>query len=331
MLRKNGVTRVSIGIQSFDFESLRDTARTFTGHKRDDEERAVKLLMDSGIPHINIDMIQDLPVQGSKNLERLEKDLRKVKNVKPNNVSWYNLRLRPETAYARRTLNLVDENESLLTRLTIWNAMERIGYTVLEGDRFALTARYEDTFRKARGSVDSDLLGIGVSAYSHVYPAFFQNARVIGGRVRADSKRATQEYIRQVNEEGYAITHGFKLSDDELLAGKFALGLKKGVSLTELHEYLAFSPDCGAYNRVVLEPSTRFIEAGLLEVDEGQIRFTRKGRLFENEICAQFYSPRTVYNAHERRGTLTPEIMDRYRQYRETQVLSQVMAEQKVA
>ncbi|MDP1694141.1 MAG: radical SAM protein [Candidatus Woesearchaeota archaeon] len=332
MLRKLSVTRMSIGIQSFDFESLKDMARTFPGHTSEDEERAVRTLLNSDIPNVNMDMIQDLPIKSREYLERLQHDLLRVAQLKPQHVTWYNLRLRPETTYARQKegrVKLVTEEESLHTRLTIWNFMESIGYVVLEGDRFALAESYEDQFRKTRGSVTTDLLGMGVSAYSHVQPGFFQNTREIGSNVRADSQKAIEKYMKQVREKGHAITYGFPLTRDELLAGKFALGLKKGVSHEEVHKALTWMRECGAYNNAILHQSSELIDAGLLEVREGRIQFTRKGRLFENEICARFYSPRVIHAAHERRGTLTPEITSRYEQYRGRQELDQIAAEQR--
>ena len=329
ILKKYGTTRMSIGIQSFDFESLIDMARTFRGHTQDDEERAVKILLESGIPNINIDMIQDLPLKSKDYLERLKQDLFKVAKLKPQHVTWYNLRLRPETAYARHDTQLVTEEQSLHTRLTLWNFMEQIGYIVLEGDRFALAESYEDKFRQTRGSVDTDLLGMGVSAYSHLHPGFFHNPREIGSTVRADSQKAVQKYIQKVMENGHAITYGFPLTDDELLAGKFALGLKRGVSLEEIHEFLAFSPECGPYNNMVLHPSTKLIDAGLLEVKDGKVQFTRTGRLFENEICATFYSPRVRFFAHERRGTVTEDVRQDYQSYRVAQELNLIGTEQR--
>src|SRR3989338_5284869 len=328
ILQVYGTTRMSIGIQSFDFESLKDMARTFKGHTQDDEERTVRILLESGIPNINIDMIQDLPLQSKKYLERLKDDLFKVAELKPQHVTWYNLRLRPETAYARHDVNLVTEEQSLHTRLTIWNFMEEIGYLVLEGDRFALAKSYEDKFRQTRGSVDTDLLGMGISEIGRAHPGFFHNPREIGSTVRADSQRAVQKYIQKVMENGHAITYGFPLTDDELLAGKFALGLKRGVPLEEIHEFLSVSPECGPYNNMILRPSTKLIESGLLEVTDGKVRFTRIGRLFENEICATFYSPRVRYLAHERRGTVTEEIRQNYQNYRVAQELNLTRSEQ---
>ena len=95
-----------------------------------------------------------------------------------------------------------------------------------------------------------------------------------------------------------------------------------------MHEFLSFSPECGSYNNMVLHPSTKLIEAGLLEVTDRKVQFTRTGRLFENEICATFYSPRVRFLAHERRGTVTEEIRKNYQDYRVAQELNLARSEQ---
>jgi len=317
ILKANGVNRMSMGVQSFDFETLRDTARTFKGHQRVDEEKAVKILLDSGINHINIDMIQDLPEQSSSPLDRLRVDLETIARLQPQHITWYNMRLRPETTYARRGSSRVSpEEQSLLHRLTIWNFLETTGYQVLEGDRFAKGKEYEDKFRKARGSVTRDLLGMGVSAYSHVNGIFFQNPRVIGNNVRLDSRMATDQYIERLRSGEHAITFGFSIDASERLAALFALGLKNGVSHQEIHDAYLGQPDCGAYMAQIVNPRIQsYVNAGLLEAKDGVIEFSRLGKLFENEICASFYSPAVVATAKSRRGELTEELKALYKNY----------------
>jgi len=326
MLVAQGVTRMSIGIQSFDFASLRDMARTFKDHTPYDEEQAVRILLASGIPNINVDMIQDLPSPTGDYDGRLQHDLSKIAELKPQHVTWYNMRLRPETVYAKKRSPDVAERESLLTRLTLWQVMEQLGYQVLEGDRFALADQFEDTFRQTRGSVDTSLLGMGVSSYSHVGSSFFQNMRVTGGSVRGDSKLAVNQYIAAVERQGHGITTGFKMTDDELVAGKLALGLKKGVDLEGLLERFSSSPDAQAYIDRVLTPQVAALqEAGLVTLTDGQLTFTQAGRLFENEICARFYSPRVILSAHEKRGTATEQMRQDFGDYEMHQQVDTVL------
>jgi len=265
--------------------------------------------MLSGIPQINADMIQDLPLISKSYNERLQRDLEKITAIGPHHITWYNMRLRPETTYAHMEIVVPSERESLLTRLTIWNYLEGNGYKILEGDRFAKEEKNEDKFRKTRGSVKSQLIGMGVSAYSHVPGEnfgqregfFFQNSRDIGKRVREDSRQAVADYIRKVQEHGHAITFGYPLTVDEEIAGTFALGLKKGVDLPAVTEYIETTPEGAAYSRAVLTDLISLLGAGLIIIEDGIMKFSRTGRLFENELSAKFYTPRAKYLALQRR------------------------------
>ena len=80
---------------------------------------------------------------------------------------------------------------------------------------------------------------------------------------------------------------------------------------------------------MVLHPSTKLIGAGLLEVTDGKVQFTRTGRLFENEICATFYSPRVRFLAHERRGMVTEDVKQDYLEYVAAQEVGLLQSAQK--
>ena len=313
MLLDRGVTRSSIGIQTFDPAGLLCTGRGYKGHNVDDEEKAVRILLDK-FGNLNVDMMEDLPITGNIDYyERLAKDLLKIAELKPHHVTWYNMRLRPE----RKVKGVIpSEKDSLTARLAIWNFMEDIGYITYEGDRFFLAECFEDEFRKTRGSMRTNLLGLGVSAYSHTKDLFFQNPRRIGGTLRDDSLDTTRKYIKKVEEKGFATEWGFIMSADEILAGEFALGFKRGVDL----KYLFGESLCGGYHMfpgagVYIEYTNPFvkplIENGLVEVKDNIVQLTRKGRLWENEICRLYYTPRVIALAMQRRGNLTP-LLDQF-------------------
>ncbi|MBW2978354.1 radical SAM protein [Candidatus Woesearchaeota archaeon] len=325
MLVNNGLTRISIGIQTFDYETLRRIGRHFRGHTIDDEENAARTLMNFA-PHVNVDMMQDLPVYTTPNLERLKFDLLKIAELKPHHVTWYNMRLRPER---RKDYNVAEERESLLARLIIWNFMEEIGYTILEADRFGLNENFEDSFRKTRGSVQTSLLGLGVSSYSHIGDIFFQNSRMIGESSRENSSAAIAEYLKAVEENGYAFKHAFDLTPEEILAGRFALGLKKGFDVDKLVTDFCFTPTADVYYTYTNPLVPQLVENGLVEVEGSNVRITRKGRLWENEICSLYYTPRVVKLAAERRGELTPAQLRVWRWYEGQIAAKKTMSEQK--
>ena len=84
-LRKLGINRLSIGIQSFQNHVLKFLGRLHSG------EDAVKIFRDArkaGFDNISIDLMFGIPNQS---LEDLKKDLETILQLSPENISIYSL------------------------------------------------------------------------------------------------------------------------------------------------------------------------------------------------------------------------------------------------
>ncbi len=200
--------------------------------------------------------------------------------------------------------------------------MEAIGYTVLEGDRFALGNEYEDKFRKARGSVTAGLLGMGVSSYSHIQKTFFRNIANAppsfseGGNFLSNSMDTIHHYIEMVEQNKLPI-HSFQnISVCEMVAGLFSLGLKQGVDIGSIMSKYGFLEECRGYLSYAMSLVNLMTAGGLLEEKCGIMQLTTLGSLFENEICQKFYSPEVRYLGYVNRGITPPtEIHNNYLHY----------------
>ncbi|HZS44437.1 MAG TPA: radical SAM protein, partial [Blastocatellia bacterium] len=170
-LLNKGINRLSMGVQSFNSELLR-CSRGY------DLKTVLKSLeiVQALIDNLNIDLIQDLPNQTD---EDLLTDLEYVDKIKPAQVTWYIMRLRPESRWYRRyqgsSLNISESSQSIRRTLMIRQGMERIGYLAMPGGRFIRERRYRDTFKDSRAGLNSVLLGCGLSAYSHGWDYIFRN------------------------------------------------------------------------------------------------------------------------------------------------------------
>ena len=94
--RELGITRVSLGVQSFNPRLLQLLGRT---HSPEDVVRDVALLRRVGIPQINIDLMFSLPTQ---TLGEWEQTLRAALELAPNHISTYNLSYEEDTAFYRQ-------------------------------------------------------------------------------------------------------------------------------------------------------------------------------------------------------------------------------------
>ena len=270
-----GVNRFSIGIQTFDEELLRRTR----GHGQGEARKALATLADLGV-EFNIDLMQDLPHQTEQSLID---DLRWIDVLRPHQVTWYLLRVHPESPffhlYQRGDLELPTAAESARRRLLVREGMRRIGYTVRPGGRFVLDTSIHDQFKEVRAGAKSTLLGMGVSAYSHGWGYFFRN------NFSASVNSGIRGYVERIRQRGLAVESGLQLNQAEVVAGTIVAGIRSGTRLPEAE------PETELYLNDVSVCLEGLRDAGLVHVDHsGTWSLTELGWIFEEEICSLFYS-----------------------------------------
>ena len=94
-LVRRGVTRVSLGVQSFDDRRLAVLGRI---HQAADAVRSVEMLRDGGIEHVSLDLMLATPGQ---TLGEQQRDLARAVALEPEHVSTYVLTFEEGTAYTR--------------------------------------------------------------------------------------------------------------------------------------------------------------------------------------------------------------------------------------
>lgn len=96
VLAEAGVSRLSIGAQTFSDPLLRAIGRL---HTAADIRRAVALAKEAGIPHLNLDLMYGLPDQSQSDLEHA---LSAALKLDVGHISAYALELEPATVFGRR-------------------------------------------------------------------------------------------------------------------------------------------------------------------------------------------------------------------------------------
>ena len=118
-----GVTRISMGIQSFNDDKLQPLGRI---HSATEAKRAVHLAKVSGLQSFNLDLMHGLPNQ---TLAEALDDLRQAVELAPPHLSWYQLTIEPNTLFAYRSPKLPDDDE-------LWDIFE-------QGHQFLTAAGYQ--------------------------------------------------------------------------------------------------------------------------------------------------------------------------------------------
>ncbi len=91
--RELGLTRISLGIQSFDTDMLKLLGRT---HSVQQAQDSVAILKQAGFAQINIDLMFSLPQQS---LEQWETSLRAAIALETSHISTYNLTYEEDTSF----------------------------------------------------------------------------------------------------------------------------------------------------------------------------------------------------------------------------------------
>ena len=161
-LAAQGVTRASLGVQSFDEGRLAFLDRA---HRPGQALQALAWVRASGIPGLGLDLIYQLPGQDEAGLDA---DLEQALAFRPEHVSAYGLGYEPGTPLgAKRRLGQVvplDEERAARLYLRLSRALRRAGYLHYEVSNFARPghgARHNASYWW-----EGDVLAVGPSAVS---------------------------------------------------------------------------------------------------------------------------------------------------------------------
>ncbi|EIJ0982474.1 radical SAM family heme chaperone HemW [Vibrio vulnificus] len=110
--RKAGVTRISIGVQSFEQQKLERLGRI---HGQDEAVNAARLAHQIGLNSFNLDLMHGLPDQS---IEQALTDLDKAIELNPPHLSWYQLTIEPNTMFYYKPPTLPDDDQ-------LWDIFEQ--------------------------------------------------------------------------------------------------------------------------------------------------------------------------------------------------------------
>lgn len=275
-IRALGVTRLSLGIENFDDDVLRENGRA---HVSKEIDRCLPWIREVGFPQLNVDLIAGMV---GERWETWRKTVERTIEIEPDSVTIYQLELPFNTQYAAGV-----REGSLGQRLASWD--EKRDWHSYAIDQLA-AAGYERSsaytmVRSGRGvkfvyrnSVwqGCDLIGTGVASFGHMNGVHFQNVDGWG------------EYIARVREGRSAIGRAYVTNPTERLTRELLLQLKLGELDTE-----PFVRKFGVDVREAFAPAlARLAERGMLEIEGTTIRLTRAGLLRVDSLLPEFYEPK---------------------------------------
>jgi oxygen-independent coproporphyrinogen-3 oxidase len=260
MLLKNlGVTRISLGVQSWDERMLQLLGRD---HTPAHIQESFRILRDAGLANINIDLMFGLPGQ---TLAQWRDTLEKTTALGPEHISAYCLTYEEDTEFflrhARGEFRSDNDADAEFFEMTM-SILQDAGYSHYETSNYARPG-FESPHNRAywRGE---DYLGIGPSAFSTLGMNRLQN--VCDYRTYADRVLAGKSPISSTES----------LTSEMKRAERIALTLRtrEGIPADLVQDRQS--------------QAAEFIALGLLQRHNGNFALTAKGKSLADSVAEAF-------------------------------------------
>ncbi len=267
--REAGITRVSIGVQSFEEPEIAVLGRKHTSKQ---VAGVIAQARTSGIGSVSLDLIFAVPGQTRASWRR---SLERAVALGVDHISTYGLTVEDGTPYAawqlREPRAFADDAAEADLYGDAIDLLEAAGYEHYEISNFARPGhrcKHNENYWN-----NGEYFGIGVGAASY------------RDGIRSVHTRELDAYISSATVQAAIPT------EQECLEGARRAGEAAMLSLRTAQGVVpeAFKERYGLdflefYAPIVEE----YLSAGLLEVDDTHVRLTRRGRFVANDVCAAF-------------------------------------------
>lgn len=259
VLKKFGVNRISLGVQSWDEELLKLLGRE---HNAQQAEESFRILRDAGLDNINIDLMFGLPGQ---TIDQWRATLQKTIALQPEHISTYCLTYEEDTEFflrhARGEFRQDADADAEFFESTM-SSLQQAAYTHYEISNYARRG-FESVHNRAYW-MGRDYLGIGPSAVSTIGMRRWQNV--------CDYRAYIHRVLCGESARGSSET----LTDDMKRTERIALGLRTrhGIASSELEGFTQQTNELAALQ--------------LLRETNGSFVLTRKGKALADSVAEVF-------------------------------------------
>ena len=278
-----GFNRASLGVQDFDPVVQQAVNRI---QSVEETVAIIEACREHGFRSVNVDLIYGLPKQ---NPEGFSRTLDTVAQARPDRLAVYSYAHLPAMFKPQRQIDEADLPTPEVKLGLLQMAIEKLtaaGYAYIGMDHFALPdddlATAQDrgglhrNFMGYTTHADTDLVGLGVSAISHIGDSFSQNPRDL------------PSWQIALDEGRLPVFRGMRLTEDDQLRADLIQSLmcQGEIPIDALERrYLI---DFADYFADALDKLHPLVEDGLVRVEEKRIVATSRGRLLLRNMAMCF-------------------------------------------
>ena len=256
LLKKYGVNRVSIGVESTNDRILKSINRK---HTFSDVKEAVNNLRTNEISNINLDLIIGLP---NVSFKMLEEDIKNILSLKPAHISCYSLTVHEHTVFYLNKIEEPNEEYAYNAYKTINALLEKNGYIHYEVSNWSIPGYMSEHnlsyWRNKR------YYGIGLGASGYI------------DNIRYKNSTNFNKYISFINEiEEEIVT----LEDNRQYEIMLRLRTIEGIDIDAFKDQFGY--DIYSTNKEVID---NYVKTGHLQIKANRIIPTFEGMMILDKI-----------------------------------------------
>ena len=253
-LYKNGVNRLSIGIESFNKEKLKFMNRE-ANFKISKEK--ITLARKIGFKNINVDLMYAIP---DESIAVLKQDLDKIIKLKPEHISTYSLIIEKNTLVGFNKVKPIEEERDSKMYDKICKTLKKNGYQHYEVSNFAKKG-YESKHNLTYWN-NEEYYGFGCGASGYV------------AAIRYENTKSLTEYLK-----GNFVSSKNLMSKVDNMENELILGFRKLEGIQLEHFFDKFEE-----NMQNIFPIKPLIKSGDLIYKDGRVYINPKKLYVMNEI-----------------------------------------------
>ncbi len=264
VLRREGVNRISLGVQSASDDLLKIIGRR---HNFTQVKNAVRAIRAEGFQNLSMDLIYGLPIQTKNDWAD---SLSRVLDLGPEHISCYGLKLEEGTPMFDKYYDspvIPSEDEQADMYLFAVETLERYGYKQYEISNFARPG-FGSRHNMKYWDLD-DYMGFGPGAHSCI------------DNTRYSYTRDMDAYIRAFQEGGERILDEYEHLDElERAAEYIMLGMRRSIGISEAEYSRVYRSSFRAVEKKLEE----FARRGWAKEEKGRWAFTSSGFLLSTPL-----------------------------------------------
>lgn len=269
LMRKFGVNRLSMGVQTFNQDLLKILGRT---HSNNHVYDVIQYAKQTEFPSISIDLMYGLPNQ---TMEQWKESLQEAFRLKIPHISAYSLLVEPKTIFynllSKGKLSLPGEDLEAEMYGYLMDEMKRNGYKQYEISNFSYEGKASE--HNLLYWNNDEYIGLGAGAHGYV------------NSIRYSNHGPLKKYMQQLEIGEKPVMMQKEVTYEEKMEEEMFLGLRKnqGVSLSNFDKRYGKSL-YEAYGNEIEE----LLKKELLEIKNDYVFLTNRGRFVGNEVFQYF-------------------------------------------